>query len=123
MNRSMNPQRALACWHSRDEKILCGTTSVLFDAEESNAWPSLRVYACHTSSMSKPIGPRVGEMIAMEEAAGMMRLDYYHDFAKAVKKSKADIHQGLSSVRRAKASGWPGTARPPRATSSSTTVA
>jgi SAM-dependent methyltransferase len=76
------------------KKILMRHHLVLFDAEElPTHGRSLRVYACHTSDVSKPIGPRVGEIIAMEEAAGMMRLDYYHDFAKAVKKSKADIRR------------------------------
>lgn len=76
------------------KKILMRHHFVVFDVETlPTHGGSLRVYACHAKDTSKPIDPRVGEIIAMEEAAGMMRLDYYQNFAKAVRKSKADIRR------------------------------
>lgn len=94
------------------KKILMRHHLVVFDAEEiPTHGGSLRVYACHAKDTSKPISPRVGEIIAREEAAGMMRLDYYHDFAKAVKKSKADIrrffHQAQAQHKRVAGYGAP----------------
>jgi SAM-dependent methyltransferase len=83
------------------KKMFARHDLVLFDAEElPTQGGSLRVYACHRTDRSKALSPRVGEIMAMEEAAGMMRLDYYHDFAKAVHKSRAEIRRFFEKARR-----------------------
>lgn len=83
------------------KKMFARHDLVIFDAEElPTHGGSLRVYACHRTDHTKPLSPRVGEIMAMEEDAGMMRLDYYHDFAKAVRKSRTEIRRFFEKARR-----------------------
>jgi SAM-dependent methyltransferase len=60
-----------------------------FDVEElPSHGGSLRVYACRAESKMHPAGPRVKELIAQEEAAGLSTIAGYDNFALQVKQTK-----------------------------------
>ena len=74
------------------EKVFAGHGLTIFDVEElPTHGGSLRIYARHTEDTSKPIGPRVTELRAREEAAGLARLEYYFSFAEKVKETKRKL--------------------------------
>jgi SAM-dependent methyltransferase len=49
---------------------------------------SLRVYACRAESATPPVGPRIKELIAREEKAGLGAIEGYESFALQVKQTK-----------------------------------
>jgi SAM-dependent methyltransferase len=72
-----------------------------FDVEE--LWThggSLRIYAQHAQGGSRPIEPRVGELLGREKAAGLDRLDRYSDFTQQVAETKRKLLEFLISVKR-----------------------
>ena len=74
------------------EKVFAGHGLTIFDVEElPTHGGSLRIYARHTEDTSRPIDPRVTELRAREEAAGLARLEYYFSFAEKVKETKRKL--------------------------------
>jgi SAM-dependent methyltransferase len=71
------------------EKVFAAHGLTLFDVEElPTHGGSLRIYARHTEDIAKPIGQRVTELRAREEAAGFTRMETYALFAEQVKDTK-----------------------------------
>ncbi len=83
------------------EKLFAQHGLTLFDVEE---WPthggSLRIFARHTEDTDKPIGPRVHELRAREEAAGFTQMETYADFAEQVKETKRKLLDFLITAKR-----------------------
>ena len=74
------------------EKVFAAHGLTLFDVEElPTHGGSLRIYARHTEDTSKPIGQRVRELRAREEAAGFTRMETYALFAEQVKDTKRKL--------------------------------
>src|SRR5262249_27494518 len=72
----------------------------LFDVEElPTHGGSLRIFGRHTEDSSKPTTPRVAELRAKEEAAGLGRLESYHSFSERVKETKRDLLECLVRVK------------------------
>ncbi|MGB5891744.1 MAG: class I SAM-dependent methyltransferase, partial [Thermoanaerobaculia bacterium] len=64
----------------------------LFDVEElSTHGGSIRIYARHTEDESKPVEPRVTELLDRERAAGFDDLDHYLSFGEQVKETKRKL--------------------------------
>jgi SAM-dependent methyltransferase len=83
------------------EKIFTSHGLTLFDVEElPTHGGSLRIYARHTSDSSKPIGPRVTELLSREESAGYTRLETYSRFAEQVKETKRKLLEFLIQAKR-----------------------
>jgi len=84
------------------DKILTAHGLTLFDVEElATHGGSLRVYVRHIEDESSPIGPRVGELKAREEGAGLTRLESYLSFTEKVKETKRKLLDFLITVKRA----------------------
>jgi len=74
---------------------------VVFDVQELKTHGgSLRIYARHLDNSSKPIGQRVSELRAQEEAAGLRRLDYYSAFEASVQETKRRLLAFLLEAKR-----------------------
>jgi len=72
----------------------------IFDVEElPTHGGSLRIYAHHTEDSSRPIGPRVTDLMAREEAAGFSRLDHYLSFAGQVAETKRKLLMFLITAK------------------------
>jgi len=85
------------------EKIFTAHGLTIFDVEElSTHGGSLRIYARHLEDTCKPIGKRVQELRAREQAAGFTRLESYFCFAEKVKETKRKL---LDFLIRAKQEG------------------
>ncbi len=83
------------------EKIFSAHGVTVFDVEELDTHGgSLRIYARHTEDTSKPIGQRVKDLIAKEEAAGFAHLEHYLSFAERVKETKHKLLAFLIAVKR-----------------------
>lgn len=83
------------------QKIFAAHGLTLFDVEElPTHGGSLRIYARHTADESKPAGPRVVELVAREELAGLTRLDAYRSFDAQVKETKRKLLDFLIGVKR-----------------------
>ena len=64
----------------------------IFDVDElPTHGGSLRIYACHGKDTSKSVAPRVSDLIAREEAAGLNTLEHYLSFTEKVNKAKRNI--------------------------------
>jgi SAM-dependent methyltransferase len=64
----------------------------LFDVEElPTHGGSIRIYARHTEDESKPVEPRVTELLDRERAAGFDDLDHYLIFGEQVKETKRKL--------------------------------
>jgi len=73
-------------------RIFAAHGLTVFDVEElPTHGGSLRIYVCHAEDSSQPLGPRVADLLAREEAAGLTCLAPYLSFAERVKKTKRDI--------------------------------
>jgi SAM-dependent methyltransferase len=73
-------------------KILAAHGLTTFDVEElPTHGGSLRVYARHAEDGSRPVGERVGALLAREEAAGFARLECYATFGEQVKETKRKL--------------------------------
>jgi SAM-dependent methyltransferase len=61
----------------------------VFDVEElTTHGGSLRVYACRSENQTRGVGPRVRELIAEEQRAGLASVEGYESFARQVKQTK-----------------------------------
>lgn len=73
----------------------------VFDVEElSTHGGSLRAYACRASAETHQIEPRVAELIAAEEKAGLASLKGYENFAQQVKQTKLALMDFLVQAAR-----------------------
>lgn len=64
----------------------------LFDVEElPTHGGSIRIYARHTEDESKPVEPRVTELLERERAAGFDDLDHYLSFGEQVRETKRKL--------------------------------
>ncbi|AMV39200.1 class I SAM-dependent methyltransferase [Planctomyces sp. SH-PL62] len=76
---------------------------LVFDVEElPTHGGSLRIYACHAGDLSKPVEPRVGELLKRETARGWDNLGAYGTFSEKVKETKRKL---LSFLIKAKGEG------------------
>jgi SAM-dependent methyltransferase len=83
------------------EKIFAAHGLTLFDVEElATHGGSLRIYARHAEDDSKPVGIRVTELRAREEALGYARLETYARFAEQVKETKRKLLEFLIQAKR-----------------------
>lgn len=83
------------------EKIFAAHGLTLFDVQElSTHGGSLRIFARHAEDSSKPVGPRVTELLVREEAAGYARMETYRDFAERVKETKRKLLEFLIWAKR-----------------------
>jgi 2-polyprenyl-3-methyl-5-hydroxy-6-metoxy-1,4-benzoquinol methylase len=83
------------------EKIFAANGLMFFDVEEiATHGGSLRIYACHSDDVSKPIGDRVSKLRQREEEAGFTCLDHYFLFAEKVKETKRKILDFLIQTKR-----------------------
>ena len=72
----------------------------LFDVEElPTHGGSLRIYARHDDDASKPMGERVAELLAREEAAGLSRLEIYRSFGERVRRVKRGLLRFLIQAK------------------------
>jgi len=70
-------------------KVFAAHGLTLFDVEElPTHGGSLRIYARHDEDAAKPVGERVADLLAREEAAGLGRLETYRSFAERVQRVK-----------------------------------
>lgn len=75
----------------------------LFDVEElPTHGGSLRIYARHREDTSRPVGPRIAELLTREEAAGLQCVETYLAFGEEVKATK---RRGLEFLLQAKKQG------------------
>lgn len=83
------------------EKVFAAHGLSLFDVEElPTHGGSLRIYARHAEDSSKPVGDRVGELRAREQAAGLTRLETYLSFGESVKETKWKLLEFLIGAKR-----------------------
>lgn len=72
----------------------------LFDVEElPTHGGSLRIYARHDGDSSQPVGERVADLLAREEAAGLSRLETYRSFDERVRRVKRSFLQFLIQAK------------------------
>ena len=83
------------------EKIFAHHGLTLFEVEElSTHGGSLRIYARHEEDDSKPVGPRVAKLKAVEERAGLLDLATYSAFSEQVKVTKWKLLEFLIEANR-----------------------
>jgi 2-polyprenyl-3-methyl-5-hydroxy-6-metoxy-1,4-benzoquinol methylase len=83
------------------EKVFAVHGLTIFDVEEIlTHGGSLRIYACHTENTTKAIEPRVAELRAREEKAGLTLIEYYLTFAEKVKETKRKLLEFLIRAKR-----------------------
>lgn len=82
-------------------RIFAANGLEVFDVE-TTPWHggSLRVFAHRADSRPNPIGPRVGDMLAREKAAGMERPEYYTAFQREAERVRDDFLSFLIDCRR-----------------------
>src|SRR3989441_91855 len=83
------------------ERLFAAHQLVVFDVQELKTHGgSLRIYARHLEDSSKPIGQRVSELRAQEEAAGLRHLAYYSAFEASVQETKRRLLECLIEAKR-----------------------
>jgi len=83
------------------EKIFAAHGLTLFDVEEiPTHGGSLRIYARHREHTDMAIQPRVAQLQAQEEAAGLTRIESYASFAASVKETKRKLLEFLITAKR-----------------------
>jgi hypothetical protein len=81
-------------------KIFAARGLTMFDVEQlPTHGGSLRIYARHAADSSKPVGPRVGELLALEASKGYDRLDRYTSFEDQVRSTKRTLLQFLIDAK------------------------
>ena len=84
------------------EKIFAAHGITLFDVEElPTHGGSLRIYGRHAEDSSKPVGARVTELRAREQAAGYAKMETYANFSEQVKETKRKLLEFLIGAKRA----------------------
>jgi 2-polyprenyl-3-methyl-5-hydroxy-6-metoxy-1,4-benzoquinol methylase len=82
-------------------RILDAHGLTVFDAEElPTHGGSLRVYACRTEDRTHDVTPRVRQLIAEEERAGLASADGYESFARQVRETKLALVDFLLTAAR-----------------------
>jgi len=72
----------------------------LFDVEElPTHGGSIRIFARHTEDESKPVDPRVTELLDRERAAGFEDLDHYLRFSEQVRETKRKLLSFLVNLK------------------------
>ncbi len=83
-------------------KVFAAHGLTLFDVEELQTHGgSLRIYARHDEDDSKPVGERVADLLAREEAAGLGKLETYRSFGERVQRVKWGLLRFLIATREA----------------------
>jgi SAM-dependent methyltransferase len=83
------------------ERVFAAHGLTLFDVEElPTHGGSLRIYARHVEDVSKPVGFRVRDLRAREEASGFNRLDRYATFTEQVHETKRRLLEFLIAAKR-----------------------
>src|SRR2546428_8281483 len=83
------------------ERVLAAHQLVVFDVEELETHGgSLRIYARHREDSSKAVARSVSELRAKEQAAGLLRLDYYAAFEQRVADTKRRLLEFLLHAKR-----------------------
>jgi 2-polyprenyl-3-methyl-5-hydroxy-6-metoxy-1,4-benzoquinol methylase len=83
------------------EKIFAAHGLTLFDVDElPTHGGSLRIYGRHDADSSKPVSPRVTELRAREESAGITRVASYSSFAEHVRETKRSLLEFLIQAKR-----------------------
>ena len=83
------------------EGVFAAHGLTLFDVEElPTHGGSLRIYARHVEDASKPVGFRVRDLRAREEASGFNRLDRYATFTEQVHETKRRLLEFLIAAKR-----------------------
>jgi len=83
------------------ERLFAAHGLTLFDVEElPTHGGSLRIYAGHAEATSETVRPRVVELRAREEAAGLTRLQTYCSYAERVKDTKRKLLSFLIEAKR-----------------------
>ncbi|MDQ3604624.1 MAG: class I SAM-dependent methyltransferase [Gemmatimonadota bacterium] len=83
------------------EAIFAAHGLTLFDVDElPTHGGSLRIYARHQESESRPVQPAVTELKGREEDFGITRLDTYRDFAEQAKETKRCVLDFLICAKR-----------------------
>jgi hypothetical protein len=82
-------------------KIFAAHGLTMFDVEQlPTHGGSLRIYARHSDDASKPVGPRVGELLALEQGKGYNRLERYTSFQEQVRSTKRALLEFLIEARK-----------------------
>ncbi len=83
------------------EKVFAAHGLTVFDVEElPTHGGSLRIYVRNPDDPSKPISPRLADLRAREETAGLKNLDTYFSFGESVKEIKRNLLDFLIAVKR-----------------------
>lgn len=81
-------------------KVFAAHGLTIFDVEElPTHGGSLRIYARHQEDDSKPVEPRMIDLLAREEAAGLGTLDAYRSFAQRVGRVKRGLLRFLIQAK------------------------
>jgi hypothetical protein len=82
------------------QQVFAAHGLTLFDVEElPTHGGSLRIYGRHDEGSSKPVGERVADLLAREEAAGLSRLDTYRSFDEQVRRVKRGLLRFLIQAK------------------------
>ena len=83
-------------------KVFAAHGLTLFDVEElPTHGGSLRIYARHDEDAAKPVGERVADLLAREEAAGLGNLETYRSFGERVQRVKWGLLRFLIASKEA----------------------
>jgi 2-polyprenyl-3-methyl-5-hydroxy-6-metoxy-1,4-benzoquinol methylase len=83
------------------QRVLESHGLAIFDVQELGTHGgSLRVYACHREDPTKPPAPGVGELLALERAAGLEHAATYHAFSAQVEETRFKLLEFLIAARR-----------------------
>ncbi len=81
-------------------RVLAAHGLTVFDVEElPTHGGSLRVYARHAADETRPVTPRVAELLERERAAGLAAIDGYAGFQAKVDAAKRDILRFLIGAK------------------------
>ncbi len=84
------------------QRVFAAHGLTLFDVEELGTHGgSLRVYARHAEDATKPVTPRVVELVRREEEAGLSGWAYYASFTERVRETKRALLEFLIAAKRA----------------------
>jgi 2-polyprenyl-3-methyl-5-hydroxy-6-metoxy-1,4-benzoquinol methylase len=82
------------------ERVFARHGMKLFDVEElPTHGGSLRIFACHDSDTSKPVGTRAKELKSREEATGFGNLSHYLSFGPRVEATKRKLLSFLIAAK------------------------
>jgi 2-polyprenyl-3-methyl-5-hydroxy-6-metoxy-1,4-benzoquinol methylase len=83
------------------EKVFGGQGLTIFDVEQiPTHGGSLRIYACHSGDVAKPVTEKVNALRKKEVDAGYLNIDSYSRFAEQVKETKRKLLEFLIAAKR-----------------------